>query len=77
MTMPAVACRWRTAKESSGVGRSDSKRYALIPFAAKMHAARSANSDDILRLSYAIATEPSAVSELMKSASPCVAFPTV
>ena len=74
---PAVACNSRTANESSGVGRSDSKRYALMPFAAKISAEALANSGDILLLSYAITTLPFFTFLLMKFASPCEALPTV
>ena len=46
----------RTAKESSGVGRRDSNRYVLIPFAFRQSAASRANSGDILLESCAMAT---------------------
>ena len=52
-TTPVCALSLRIANESSGVGRSDLKRYAVIPLAAKMRAVASANLSEFLRLSYA------------------------
>ena len=55
MTIPEMQPSVLSAKESSGVGLSDSNTYALMPFAAMHSAASSANSGDMKRESYAIA----------------------
>ena len=48
ITMPEIHPSSRSAKESSGVGLSDSNTYALMPLAARQSAASSANSGDFL-----------------------------
>src|SRR5438094_255135 len=53
MTIPAVASRRRTAKESSGVDRGPEKTNASQPFSAAIRAAKSANSREKNRVSSA------------------------
>ena len=54
--IPAIQSKCLTANDNSGVGRKDSKINALIPLAARVRAASSANSGDICLESNAIAT---------------------
>ena len=74
--MPAVQPYSRTANESSGVGRSDSKSLTAMPLPAMTQAASRANSVEWLRQSMQMATpfcmaaSPSARITLAK---PCVA----
>ena len=56
ITIPAIHFNSRTENDNSGVGRRLGNTYALIPFAFKHNAASSANSFDMIRESYAIAT---------------------
>jgi hypothetical protein len=44
-----------TANDSSGVGRSSSKTYPLIPLPAKTLAASNANNPNLYREPYAVA----------------------
>ena len=78
MLIPEMHPSSSIANESSGVGRRESKRYTVIPFAARTLADISANNRELFRLSCAMATPLSAAfSCLMSSASPCVACATV
>ena len=54
--MPAIAPKFLTAKESSGVGRSSSNTYVLMPKAHSVSAVASVNRRPLLRLSCAITT---------------------
>ena len=54
--MPAMQPYSRMAKDSSGVGRSDSKRRTGMPAAAMMQAASRANTSELFRQSKQMAT---------------------
>ena len=45
-TIPEIQPKVRSAKDSSGVGRSSSNTYALMPFATMHSATSSANSGE-------------------------------